>query len=537
MMGANYWWCILFLIVKVLDSEQKSTPDSSNYIAAVVEYSPAYTNGNAESTLKENTNAYVQFINKAGVQNVDIIVFPEDGLTSVNLPAREHMDPWTTTIPINHVPCDDNINGVSDTLKSISCAAKKNQIYVVINIAEKLICEENDCPTDKVFYYNSNAVFDRTGKIISRYRKTHLFVESQFNVTAEPEVTTFDTDFDVRFGTFICFDILFDTPSLNITRSLGVTDIVYPTAWFSETPFLTAVQTQAGWSYAEDVNFMAAGYNRPKFGNAGSGIYLGRRGIGQAIFPTTDTSELLIVNVPKIKKSIYENLRTRREARKFNGQDKENYPVTQSNASKSRFWKRSMDEFLYLHDDLSTYTTDLLDTSRTHHEKSVCHDKFCCDFNVDIVAVDPNFKYRIVAFNGVRKYVVVEAAISVCSLVQCRNDSIVSCGEVGSSDTAFKSITITGTFENDKRVLVMPSTVGSDLLPLRDWTYEEHKHESHVHVTISLNVTTKNVVTFGLYSRNYKDDPKSNADSQHTKLFLVFSGSLIFYCRYLKTIW
>ena len=40
-------------------------------------------------------------------------------------------------------------------------------------------------------------------------------------------------------------------------------------------PFVSALQIQASWSYAEDVNFLASGYNRPKFGSAGSGIYLG----------------------------------------------------------------------------------------------------------------------------------------------------------------------------------------------------------------------------------------------------------------------
>jgi len=38
---------------------------------------------------------------------------------------------------------------------------------------------------------------------------------------------------------------------------------------------ISAVQTQAGWSFAEDVNLLASGYNRPGSGNAGSGIYLG----------------------------------------------------------------------------------------------------------------------------------------------------------------------------------------------------------------------------------------------------------------------
>lgn len=76
-----------------------------------------------------------------------------------------------------------------------------------------------------------------------RYRKTNLFVEPQFNVTAVPEIVTFDTDFGVKFGTFICFDILFNEPALKLIRQHQITDIVFPTAWFSEAPFLTGNKT------------------------------------------------------------------------------------------------------------------------------------------------------------------------------------------------------------------------------------------------------------------------------------------------------
>lgn len=37
----------------------------------------------------------------------------------------------------------------------------------------------------------------------------------------------------------------------------------------------SALQVQAGWAFSENVNLLVAGYNRPKFGNAGSGVYLG----------------------------------------------------------------------------------------------------------------------------------------------------------------------------------------------------------------------------------------------------------------------
>jgi len=64
-------------------------------------------------------------------------------------------------------------------------------------------------------------------------------------VTTTPEVVSFDTDFGVKFGTFTCFDIYFRKPALQLTRDHQVTDFVYPTAWFSEVPFLTGKQNMA----------------------------------------------------------------------------------------------------------------------------------------------------------------------------------------------------------------------------------------------------------------------------------------------------
>lgn len=84
-------------------------------------------------------------------------------------------------------------------------------------------------------------VFDREGRVISRYRKTHLYRYEWYteNVLEKPELATFTTDFGVTFGHFICFDMLFYEPAMVLLRHLNVTDVVYPTYWFSELPFLT----------------------------------------------------------------------------------------------------------------------------------------------------------------------------------------------------------------------------------------------------------------------------------------------------------
>lgn len=52
----------------------------------------------------------------------------------------------------------------------------------------------------------------------------------------------FNTDFGVTFATFTSYDILFYEIALHLTRKKNITDIVHPTLWQSETPFLTGDQ-------------------------------------------------------------------------------------------------------------------------------------------------------------------------------------------------------------------------------------------------------------------------------------------------------
>ncbi|XP_011165377.1 vanin-like protein 1 [Solenopsis invicta] len=506
----QHWIIVYLLVISAHLSHQRSTPNTTTYRAAVAEYPPKYLTNSSE-TLKVNSDAYVRLIAEAAGNKADIIVFPEDGLTTIPLPIREEMGDWTTVIPSasdNYTPCNQNTVEVSETLRKISCAASNNEIYVVINIAEKAACTVEPCPKDKVFYYNSNVVFDRTGKIIAKYRKTNLFGEYQFNVTAVPEVVSFDTDFGVKFGTFICFDILFREPALNLTRDHQVTDIVFPTAWFSEAPFLTGVQTQAGWSFAEDVNLLASGYNRPGSGNAGSGIYLGRKGVGIAIMPITTHEKLLIYEVPKIKHRTKYNKNhdhsedQEQKADHYNGMEHIHDELRKREVNTMMV----NDKILLLHDNIHAFETFALEEST---KKSICQNGFCCEFKVEVVKIDPSTKYRLVVFNGIRLYGTVKAGVRACGIIQCSNDSVSSCGSVEQSKMVFNNIEIAATFHDYKNSLIMPSTLNPNLLPLKNWIFNEHAHDDHVHVNMISNNNISNLITFGIYSRDFN---KNNAN-------------------------
>jgi predicted amidohydrolase len=220
-----------------LSSYTKSLPISPTYEAGVVGINYIAT-GDPELDIQLSLEQYLNIFSLPAAANLDIIVFSEFTLnteeTAVYVPE-----------PKNRVnPCESKNYGANDLLKILSCAAKKGQTYVVINLTEKANCpdeemianqDERQCRPEGVSYYNTNVVFDRNGTVISRYRKFNLFQET-VDHPKYPEIVTFSTDFGITFGIFTCFDINFAEPSGSLLRKHKVTDIIFPSFWFSELP-------------------------------------------------------------------------------------------------------------------------------------------------------------------------------------------------------------------------------------------------------------------------------------------------------------
>lgn len=238
----------------------------------------------------------------------------------------------------------------------------------MINHIEKENC--TNCSSDKINLYNSNIVFDRTGRIISRYRKYNLFVEPGMNVTSKPEISTFETDFGVKFGQFICFDILHEKPALDLLNKHQVTDFVQPLRWFGELPFLVAVEVLAAWSYANNVNLLASGYNDPSTGTTGSGIFAGTYERIPGVFRSdTLKNVVLIANVPKVRNGVRSD-KVKNETILYEFTDNEVSTTEDKSTTQSSF----------LVDELSSYTTKLFEPEMDQF-LTLCKDEFCCYFN------------------------------------------------------------------------------------------------------------------------------------------------------------
>lgn len=58
------------------------------------------------------------------------------------------------------------------------------------------------------------------------------------NTTEQQEIITFTTDFDVKFGIMICFDIIFQKPATQLVRKYNVTHVIHPMQILSTLPFI-----------------------------------------------------------------------------------------------------------------------------------------------------------------------------------------------------------------------------------------------------------------------------------------------------------
>ena len=360
---------------------QASTPSSLTYEAGVVEfaYDTDQTISAADRTAS-NLKQYQDVMNTAP-DTLDIIVFPESCLNEFDT-AVEIPDPKS-----NVIPCDSADYAEGNLLKTLSCAAKDKQRYLVINLTEKSKCPDQqmiinkdprDCTArpDKMSYYNVNVALNRKGAVVSRYRKFNLFGEVVDKPHA-PEAVAFDTDFGVTFGHFICFDLMFQKPALELVRVMNITDIIFPTMWFSEIPFLSAVQVQQNWAFKNRVNLLAAGASNPKVGSTGTGIFAAQYGSLTSTMAGSSETKLYTAIVPK---------RTT--------------PIASFDYTAVKHTPSEMKGLLLKRDQLDRYTTiplKILSVIGPHNATSnICSDGLCCDFEISyhssINAISPDVR-------------------------------------------------------------------------------------------------------------------------------------------------
>ncbi|CAH0549660.1 unnamed protein product [Brassicogethes aeneus] len=489
----------------------------SDINVAVVEYHPNFTKS-------QNEKSYEKIINSIK-QPTDFIIFPESSLTRGE---------YLVVPPIHASPnCSTN---KSDTLTHIACLAKSKNAYVAINIDERVDCKPNDstCGPRGFLGYNTDVVFGRNGSVIARYRKWNLFGEFDKNITKTPDIITIETD-KGKFGIFTCFDILFQTPALNLTRS-GVKNFIYPSMWFSELPFLTALQAQQMWSYENDALLLSSGGNNIVVGSGGSGVFLGKYGaLNQTIVPNIKKEEYLIITT---------KVPSNRTALK----------IKEDTVHETDEIARKIDHFFIKRDDLRGYTSELLNMTTGSVSREICHGnnpKLCCKFNVTLKFNKTrndmdSYLYRFVAYSGVKTFVYNDGGVEVCGIIPCTNSSLDSCTRKFSSydnitwPTTFESISITANFTNDETAKMQyPNTLLSSLrsIPPSQTRWEKRILGNQVERSFRLVKPQTRLLTFAIYGRdcsrdNFFSNPGVSINENKVYFLLVACSVFALLCRF-----
>ncbi|RMW35842.1 MAG: carbon-nitrogen hydrolase family protein [Nitrosopumilus sp.] len=193
--------------------------------AAVVQFKAST---NKETNLKK----IVSYIEKASSKNATLCAFPEFMMFYTN----------STQTPKQLAALSETITG--NFVKTIAKAAKENRIQVVGSFYEK------SRKKDRV--YDTSFVIDKTGKVISTYRKIHLYDALGFRESdkmasgskiAKPVKTTLG-----KVGMMICYDLRFPEMSRSLAAA-GSEILVAPSAWvkgnMKEEHWITINKTRA----------------------------------------------------------------------------------------------------------------------------------------------------------------------------------------------------------------------------------------------------------------------------------------------------
>lgn len=414
--------------------------DSNAYKAAVVEFN---TDQTSDDRVQNNLNGFEKIVKRieSDTEGVDIVLFPEYAITGfAKFETRSDIAPFLEEIPtpspddvIN--PCGDDNFKESLIFRNLSCLAKEYSIVIIANMGEK----------DGQYQYNTNVVFEKNGNFIAKYRKIHLYgIEEKFLDRGPDTCVTFTTSFGVEFGTFICFDILYENPGKCLLDK-GIKNIAFTTAWGNSFPLYISVAFQQGWSLKHRVNLLAANYHYPIFRGTGSGLYSAGYAVQYVVNGTNDTPS----SVSNGSYYVYELLK-----------DPSENPVLKQTGYFSDVDKIIASSSSYAEFQLLSKQTDTVSFTNSSTVGEIT-----CELKYTIMTVNPDEYYALGAYIGKRpdgkqKY-------SFCTVVKCNRDFAKNsgCGYLDNhlTETEFTTFELSGNFPDESTVY---ATVLGDKLQL-----------------------------------------------------------------------
>ncbi|GIY85223.1 pantetheinase [Caerostris extrusa] len=469
---------------------------SSFYTAAVFEHSPLESP--PEKAVARNLAIYKRAAAIAKSKHADVIVFSEYGI--IPYFDRQEIRPFLENVPdpqkSDTTPCSER-DTYSDRpiLYTLSCIAQNHSMFVVANMGDIQRCEgEPGCPSDGVFQYNTNVVFDRRGKLLVRYHKKNLFFEYSLDVPREEPSPVFETDFGT-FATLVCFDLVYKRPS---DFPKPIDGLMFTTEWLNLLPHFTSVQFFQSWAVGNNVTLLAANLQKPWQANMGSGIFHGAEGALVYAFNPDKVSKLLVARVPKTgaakvppKASITAFTEKDSWEHRDDGKDvpdecSSKGPYSCTNEPMSR-----------------NYTFVRLREAAGRVE--ACHNGFCCSLSYSSNGLEEE-QFHLGVFSGMydlqNTYSWCEEE---CVLVRCDAAGGAACGKFPlRSNTRFHNVQMRANFTAGTTIYPSAVTSGMRLVQPHKW----HLNRSRGAITLSLaDFAGMKLTSFGMKGRCYSKDP------------------------------
>lgn len=233
----------------------------ASYLGAVAEHN-IYFGSDSDAPdvlLSKNLELYEEMTKLAAANNAQILVFPEFGLTAARDSARESLYPFAETFPSvgSDTPCGNSAYNQNSIFARASCMAAKNKIATLVNTIEKVPCSssESNCPSDEMFLFNTDLLFDENGILRAKYHKSHEWpgLKPPYDQPEEPSQVTYTSSWGVQFGIFTCFDIMWENPPVELVKQ-GVKHFLYPVQQ-GEIGERTIISS---WSERNDVTILSA---------------------------------------------------------------------------------------------------------------------------------------------------------------------------------------------------------------------------------------------------------------------------------------
>lgn len=280
---------------------------SADYVGAVAEHTvyQGTDSETSESKLSKNIGIYEDLIALSASLGVQVLVFPEFGLTPASAEQRSNLYPYIEVIPEsseNLIPCTNSSFSSRPILQRMSCAALKYKQLILVNMIDNVSCNSStdfSCPSDGHYHFNTDVIFDDSGALVAKYHKSHEFPPFliAYDQPDKPSRVTYKSSFGVEFGLFICYDILFPDPA-KVLRQKGIEHFLYSVAQtkvgeklliepWSRNNSATVLSSNLGSGHADCSGLIVNGAALPAKKH-----YLSRK---RADFPTDN---LLVATVP-----------------------------------------------------------------------------------------------------------------------------------------------------------------------------------------------------------------------------------------------